>query len=176
MDSACLGPRPRMTVPSSSMARRISAYASRTYDETRRCKGCAHRFLRIRGWRGAPLWYLRTLAAAKKVHSFDNSCQRPKNLHPGIKFLFVQEKILTLHNPQGQIRYILNKIAFIAVGSVHAVYLYPILRSGPITHRFCLQVAGVKPTPSHLHIKKQSIFGHFCNFGVRFEIVIQRKL
>lgn len=34
-----------------------------------------------------------------------------------MKFLFVQEKILPLHNPQGQIRYILNKIAFIAVGS-----------------------------------------------------------
>ena len=35
-------------------------------------------------------------------------------------------------------------------GSVHAIFLYPILRSGPITRRLCLQVAGVKPTPSHL--------------------------
>ena len=31
--------------------------------------------------------------------------------------IFVSEKILTLHYPQGIIRYILNKIAFIAVGS-----------------------------------------------------------
>ena len=118
MGASCLGPRPRMNRTFIFCGKAHFIILKPNVWWNRKMQGVRTQVPANPGMAGRASMVSADTCARKVSVSFWQLLSKTKNLHHGMKFLFVWEKILTLHHPQGQIRHILNKIAFIAVGSV----------------------------------------------------------